>query len=108
MARPLILAANSLLASLLAPLVAGCFHGHSYTPQHTVSTWREMQANVKQGREMILIAGSGRSTDAVLNIRDGSASSIDVLREIASQGRIIRFDIDESLEQFVQLLMRHI
>ena len=71
-------------------------------------TLREMQANVKQGREMILIAGSGRSTDAVLNIRDGSASSIDVLREIASQGRIIRFDIDESLEQFVQLLMSHI
>jgi hypothetical protein len=71
-------------------------------------TLREMQANVKQGREMILIAGSGRSTDAVLNIRDGSASSIDVLREIASQGRINRFDINESPEQFVQLLMSHI
>lgn len=35
MARPLI------LASLLA--LGGCFHGHSYAPQRTVSTWREMQ-----------------------------------------------------------------
>jgi len=71
-------------------------------------TLREMQANVKQGREMILIAGSGRNTDAVLNIRDGSASSVEVRREIASQGRIIRFEIDGSPEQFVQLLMSHI
>ena len=70
-------------------------------------TLREMQANAKQGREMILIAGSGRNTDAVLNIRDGSASSVEVLREIASQGRIIRFEIDGSPEQFVQLLMSH-
>ena len=38
MARPLILA-----ATLLLPL-GGCFHGHSYTPQRTVTTWREMQA----------------------------------------------------------------
>ncbi len=35
MARPLIVIASLLLS--------GCFHGHSYTPQRTVSTWREMQ-----------------------------------------------------------------
>jgi len=24
-------------------LLTGCFHGHSYTPQRTVTTWRDMQ-----------------------------------------------------------------
>jgi len=38
MARPLILA-----LPLLPLLLTGCFHGHSYTPQRTVTTWRDMQ-----------------------------------------------------------------
>jgi len=37
MARALILAPLSSL------LLAACFHGHSYAPQRTVTTWREMQ-----------------------------------------------------------------
>ena len=67
-------------------------------------TLREMRANVEQGREMILIAGSGRSTDAVLDIRAGATSSDPVLQEIASKGRIVRFEIDGSPEQFARLL----
>ena len=59
-------------------------------------TLREMRANVEQGREMILIAGSGRSTDAVLDIRAGATSSDPVLEEIAAKGRIVCFEIDES------------
>ena len=67
-------------------------------------TLREMRANVEQGREMILIAGSGRSTDAVLDIRAGAPSSDQALQEIASKGRIVRFEIDGSPEQFARLL----
>jgi hypothetical protein len=53
---------------------------------------------------MILIAGSGRNTDAVLNTRDGSASSVQTLQEIASKGKIVRFEIDGSPEQFARLI----
>jgi hypothetical protein len=67
-------------------------------------TLSEMRTNVEQGREMILIAGSGRSTDAVLDIHAGSASSVQALQDIASKGRILRFEIDGSPEQFTQLL----
>jgi SLOG in TRPM, prokaryote len=67
-------------------------------------TLREMGANVEQGREMILIAGSGRSTDAVLDIRAGAPSSDQALQEIASKGRIVRFEIDGAPEQFARLL----
>jgi hypothetical protein len=67
-------------------------------------TLREMGANVEQGREMILIGGSGRSTDAVLDIRAGATSSDPVLQEIASKGRIVCFEIDGSPNQFARLL----
>jgi hypothetical protein len=67
-------------------------------------TLREMRTNVEQGREMILIAGSGRSTDAVLDIRAGAPSSDQPLQETASKGRIARFEIDGSPEQFLRLL----
>lgn len=71
-------------------------------------TLREMRANVEQGREMILIAGSGRSTDAVLDIHAGSTSSVQALQEIASKGRIVRFEIERGPEQFTRLLESHI
>jgi hypothetical protein len=71
-------------------------------------TLGEMQANVKQDREMILIAGSGRSTDAVLDIRAGSTSPDQALREIASKGKIVCFEIDGSAEQFARVLQGHI
>lgn len=67
-------------------------------------TLREMQVNVEQGREMVLIAGSGRNTDAVLEARAASTSSSQALQEIASKGRIIRFEIDESPEKFARLI----
>jgi hypothetical protein len=67
-------------------------------------TLREMQANVDHGREMILVAGSGRKTDAVLDILAGSNTSDRALQEIASKGRITRFEIGGSPEQFARLV----
>lgn len=53
---------------------------------------REMLANVVQGRDMILLAGSGRTTDAVLAARINRSSDNDHLM-IAQRGKIIQFDI---------------
>jgi hypothetical protein len=65
---------------------------------------REMQANVAQGRRMILLAGSGRSTDSVLAAADGHATDDPRLANLAREGRIYTFNLDEPLDQFVQLL----
>jgi len=52
-------------------------------------TLREMRANVQADRPMILLAGSGRSTDAVLHARQRPARSGDPLVEdIATRGKI--------------------
>lgn len=53
----------------------------------------EMQANVRQGRAMILLAGSGRTTDAVLAVQAGQLATDPRLAEIARMGKIITFDI---------------
>ncbi len=53
----------------------------------------EMQANVNQGRQMILIDGSGRKTDAVLAARRGGALDDESVQQIAAKGRIVPFDI---------------
>jgi hypothetical protein len=67
-------------------------------------TLREMQANVDHGREMILIAASGRKTDEVLDILAGSNTSDRALQEIASKGKITRFEIVGSPDQFGRLI----
>jgi hypothetical protein len=56
-------------------------------------TVREMRFNVEQGRQMILLAGSGRTTDAVLAARSGESAGDPSIGEIAARGRIIPFDL---------------
>ena len=53
----------------------------------------EMASNVRQGREMIFLAGSGRNTDAVLAARRGHAADDLRVAEVARSGRIVPFDI---------------
>jgi TRPM family ion channel len=64
----------------------------------------EMQANVRQSRTMILLAGSGRATDAVLAARAGGPASDPRLAEIARRGTIIAFDIRQDAAALRDLL----
>lgn len=56
-------------------------------------TVREMQFNVQQGRQMILLAGSGRTTDAVLAAHGGESAGDPSIGEIAVRGRIVPFNL---------------
>ena len=69
-------------------------------------TVHEMQANVRQGRPMILLAGSGRSTDAVLAAQAGRVVRDPRVEEIARSGNIIPFNIDEEPEALHTLICR--
>lgn len=53
----------------------------------------EMQKNVVQGREMVLLAGSGRATDAVIATKHGQATPDDRIVTVADRGRIRTVDI---------------
>jgi hypothetical protein len=68
---------------------------------------REMQANIAQGRQMILLAGSGRSTDGVLAAIAGHSVDDPRLADIAREGQIHAFDLNAPLDQFARLL-RHL
>jgi hypothetical protein len=67
-------------------------------------TKQEMQCNVEQGREMILLAGSGRSTDAVLNAMNGYPVDDKIIKEIARLGKIIPFDAGKKPSELVDLI----
>ena len=67
---------------------------------------REMQANVSQGREMILIAGSGRKVDALLGVPEGQQTDDSRLVEIAQNGKLIPFDIQQGPEALRDLVRR--
>jgi len=69
-------------------------------------TLREMEANVHQGRGMIFLAGSGRNTDAVLAVRQGQRSEDERLVEIAEQGQITPFAIDQDPRALRDLVRR--
>ena len=56
-------------------------------------TLNEMLANVRAGRQMILLAGSGRSTDAVLEARADRGKPSETIKEIAAKGKIEAFDL---------------
>ena len=62
-------------------------------------TVREMLANTRGGRQMILLAGSGRKTDAVLAVKNGEKAPDATIAEIAERGRIFPFDLKESAEK---------
>lgn len=59
-------------------------------------TIHEMLANVRQARPMILLAGSGRTTDAVLAVRGGGPTDDPRLVEIARYDGILVFDIHQT------------
>jgi hypothetical protein len=68
-------------------------------------TKREMEVNIEQGREMILLAGSGRTTDTVIGTLDTGDDSR--LAEIAQKGKVTPFNI-ESQPSALAKLIRHI
>ena len=67
---------------------------------------QEMEVSVAQGRGMILLAGSGRATDAVLATRAGQLSDDPRIEEIAHAGRITAFDINQNPAE-LRALVRH-
>lgn len=69
---------------------------------------REMLANVQQDRTMIFLAGSGRKTDEVLAVRAGGASSDLTVRRVASEGRIVPFDLQQPVERLAHLIRQHL
>jgi hypothetical protein len=69
-------------------------------------TIHEMQANVRQNRPMILLAGSGRNTDAVLAARTGQAADDPRVAEIARAGNIIPFNLNAEPQALHALIRR--
>ncbi len=69
-------------------------------------TITEMETNVAQGRKMILLAGSGRATDAVLAARAGQPVGDPRLLEIARMGNIVPFDIEREFSLLSDLIHR--
>ena len=65
-----------------------------------------MEVNVEQGREMILLAGSGRATDAVLAARAGQPVDDPRLLRIAQMGEIVPFDIEQDFSLLDDLIRR--
>jgi hypothetical protein len=66
-------------------------------------TLAEMQANVEQHREMVLIAGSKGSSDAVVAAYLGAPTTADIMR-IIRRGRVTVFPIDQPPEALSRLL----
>jgi hypothetical protein len=62
-------------------------------------TLREMQANVAQGRAMLLLAGSGRNTDAVLDAVAGEPSANTDLDAVARSPGIVPVSIEDDPTQ---------
>jgi len=69
-------------------------------------TLHEMLANVRQGRKMILLAGSGRSTDAVLDARAGHGSPDPRVQEIAASVGIVPFDLRAEPQSLTSLIRK--
>jgi SLOG in TRPM, prokaryote len=67
---------------------------------------QEMEAAVVQGREMILLAGSGRTTDAVLAARAGQATDNPRIVEIANASRITGFEINRDPAELREIIRR--
>ncbi len=55
-----------------------------------------MLQNVAQGRQMILVAGSGGVTDTVVAARSGSPASDERIQRIAREGQVTPSKLDQS------------
>ena len=71
-------------------------------------TLREMRAHTEARRPMILLAGSGRNTDAVLAARAGGKASDEKVRMIAERGLISSFPVNENSAALRDLIRRTI
>ena len=68
-------------------------------------TKKEMQANVRQGRKMILFQGSGRTTDTVITTAVKNQKEVDAMvREIALRGDIIPFSIERKPSELIEVI----
>lgn len=67
-------------------------------------TISEMQYNVLQKRELILIAGSKRSTDMAIAARAGNDVANESIQQIASAGRITVFGIHQPATDLAALV----
>lgn len=71
-------------------------------------TLAEMQANLAANREMILLAGSGRNTDAVLAAKQGGSTNDPLVRKIAMEGNITPFPMSGGVDDFRRLVEAHL
>jgi hypothetical protein len=71
-------------------------------------TLNEMRANVQTGRQMILLAGSGRSTDAVLEARAGKGEPSEEVKEIAAKGKIEALDLRRDPQALATLVRSYL
>lgn len=67
-------------------------------------TITEMQYNVLQKRELILIAGSKRSTDLAIAARAGDDVADESIRQVASAGRITVFGLHQPATDLAALV----
>jgi hypothetical protein len=66
----------------------------------------EMKANIDQRRKMVLLAGSGRSADAVITSRVAGTSADTCIQEIAFEGDVVPFDVRGGARSFAELIRK--
>jgi len=70
---------------------------------------QEVEWNVKQGREIIVIAGSGRLADEIATaVRHPQAAARDRIAAVVQAGKLTLFDLSESLENLAKLLRQRL
>lgn len=68
---------------------------------------REIELNVEQGREIMVLAGSGRLADDIAqSIRNASYPVSDRVKAVVQQGRFSLVDLDEPPEVLINLLLQ--
>lgn len=67
-------------------------------------TLNEMEANVAQNRQMILISGSGRTTDTVVKGHSGEGLLDGRFMRIVAKGKIFIFSIDKKADDLYHLI----
>ncbi len=69
----------------------------------------EIEKNVKQGREIVVIVGSGRLADEIAEaVRHPNHETRERIKEVVRYGRLILFDLETPPEQLVQILEQHL
>lgn len=70
---------------------------------------KEVERNVQQGREIIVIAGSGRLADEIAAaVRQPQTVTSERVAAVVQRGKITLFDLSEPTENFVKLLKQRL